>query len=192
MWDIWSGAVSHLLEQYVPKVTINTTSDSPWIDGEARHAINRKRTAWRRVKRLMTEAWCSSVPFMSPEQCLHKALRQNDRNAVREILNEAKVNINGLYYGMTPLMVAVSKGYTEAALTLLDKGADSAIRDVDGSSVFEQAVLKNQVQVVKRLVKRNIFLNEKLKNGHTALTYSAQKKHSALTEVLVDGDVIQA
>lgn len=38
-------------------------------------------------------------------------------------------------------------GYTEAAIWLLKNGADASIPDVNGTSAFEQAVIRNQVQV---------------------------------------------
>jgi hypothetical protein len=56
---------------------------------------------------------------MSPEQRLHKALRENNRIQVEDLLIEEKVNINGLYYGMTPLLVAVSKGNKVSSISLI-------------------------------------------------------------------------
>lgn len=43
---------------------------------------------------------------------------------------------------------------------------------------------------MKHLAACGIYLNGKLSSGHTALTFAAQKKLTALTQVLVEGNQI--
>lgn len=58
LWSYCYNAVTQAVESAVPKVSSNRGGDAPWIDGEARHVIHLKNTAWRRAKRLGTEeAW---------------------------------------------------------------------------------------------------------------------------------------
>ena len=58
LWSYCYNAISEAVDSTVPKVSANRGGDAPWIDGEARHEIHRRNTAWRRAKRLGTEeAW---------------------------------------------------------------------------------------------------------------------------------------
>ena len=80
------------------------------------------------------KAFCLKVPLFSPDKCLqifiissmtlscnirfkmstkeeklHVKIRENNQEEVKLFLNEG-VNVNCIYYGMTPLLVAVGKG----------------------------------------------------------------------------------
>ena len=55
MWLAWYNAVMSVIESVVPKVIIRNSSQPPWFDGQVRHAIKCKRTAWRRAKRCDSE-----------------------------------------------------------------------------------------------------------------------------------------
>ena len=56
MWCSWLRVVSGIVEQHVPRVRVRGNHDPPWFDGEARHSINCKNSAWRRAKRTNSEA----------------------------------------------------------------------------------------------------------------------------------------
>jgi len=57
MWQLWSNAFFNTLDATVPKISLSVNSkDPPWFDGEARHSINVKRTAWRKAKSKNTPA----------------------------------------------------------------------------------------------------------------------------------------
>ena len=51
------------------------------------------------------------------EEQLHMAIRNGDRNRVEELLNKDHVDINCVYYGMTPLLVAISKSKSDIQCT---------------------------------------------------------------------------
>lgn len=48
--------------------------------------------------------------MMTLEEKLHVALRENNRHAIEELVLKSGVSVNCLYYGMTPLLVAIAKG----------------------------------------------------------------------------------
>ena len=47
---------------------------------------------------------------MDKEDELHMAIRGNNEEKVRSLICKEDVDINCTYYGMTPLLVAISKG----------------------------------------------------------------------------------
>ena len=50
MWSSWKSIVTACIDNHVPKVTLKSSRNPPWFDGQVRHAINRKNTAWRKAK----------------------------------------------------------------------------------------------------------------------------------------------
>lgn len=58
LWSYCYNAICQAVDLAVPKASANRSGNAPWIDGEARHEIHRRNTAWRRAKQLGTaEAW---------------------------------------------------------------------------------------------------------------------------------------
>ncbi len=49
------------------------------------------------------------LQMSTPVEKLHIAIRENDLNKVSD-MQSSGVDINGIYYGMTPLLVAISTG----------------------------------------------------------------------------------
>lgn len=47
--------------------------------------------------------------MMTKEQQLHKNIRENNKEDAEKLLNRG-TSINCVYYGMTPLLVAISQG----------------------------------------------------------------------------------
>ena len=47
---------------------------------------------------------------MDKEDELHMAIRENNEDKVKSLICKEGVDINCTYYGMTPLLVAISKG----------------------------------------------------------------------------------
>ena len=47
---------------------------------------------------------------MDKEDELHMAIRDNNEDKVKSLICKENVDINCTYYGMTPLLVAISKG----------------------------------------------------------------------------------
>jgi len=58
VWENWSSAVTHAIEECVPRVKLKDHKAPQWIDSEVRNIQNKKRTAWRKAKRTNSEnAW---------------------------------------------------------------------------------------------------------------------------------------
>ena len=50
-WSLWSSAVIRVIDKLVPKIVIRNTTQPPWCDSEVRHAINKKKTGWRKARK---------------------------------------------------------------------------------------------------------------------------------------------
>jgi hypothetical protein len=51
LWALWQESVNKAVESCVPKITFCNSNDPPWFDGQARHLVNRKKSAWRAAKK---------------------------------------------------------------------------------------------------------------------------------------------
>ena len=47
--------ISDAIDNHVPKARNRDHNEPPWLDSEARHLVNKKRTLWREVKKKNTE-----------------------------------------------------------------------------------------------------------------------------------------
>lgn len=97
-----------------------------------------------------------------------------DAAKVRLLLSKgAKVNARSKL-GRTPLLIAAAyDGATEAALLLIEKGADIKARDEGGMSVLEQAAGVNNIEVVRVLLAKGAAVNTADGGGFTPLIAAA-------------------
>ena len=84
------------------------------------------------------------------------------------------------------LMEATKKGSKEAVKFLIDRGADTSIRDEDGNTLVMKAAYKGHLEVVKLLLNRGADINAKNKNDMTALMWAAYKGHKETVKLLID------
>lgn len=51
-WGRWSDLVMDAVNECVPRAKLKNTKSRPWIEREARHLHNQKRSSWRKAKKL--------------------------------------------------------------------------------------------------------------------------------------------
>jgi len=117
---------------------------------------------------------------------MHAAVRKNDIGSVEKLLSTG-VDIDAVYYGTTPLLVALENGFVDIASWLMDRECDVSRKDAAGKSAFEYAVCNNQIKIVEKLLQHSSDVNARLTSGHTALTYATSKKLLPLVQILLKG-----
>lgn len=117
---------------------------------------------------------------------MHKAVRENNTAQVENLL-KGGASINCLFYGWTPLILAVKKGHTDLALMFIDKGCDIHYKDEQGTSAFQEAVTKNNLKVVESLIQHGVDVNQILLSRQPGLCEAAENDSKDLAKVLIEG-----
>ncbi|KAL3880955.1 hypothetical protein ACJMK2_033157 [Sinanodonta woodiana] len=124
---------------------------------------------------------------MNSQQQLHLAVRENDTAKIEELLKSG-VDINCLFYGWTPLQVAINQGLEDLAVYLMEKGSDiHKQHDKNDPSAFESAVKKRQAKVVKELLDRGVDPNTVLSNQEPAIFLTIEDERTEILDVLIEG-----
>ncbi|XP_064637361.1 putative ankyrin repeat protein RF_0381 [Lineus longissimus] len=129
-----------------------------------------------------------STPEQEKEQLLHKAVRSNDQEMVDKLLNDG-VDTDCLFYGWTPLMVAVKSGHSNLAVWLIERGSNVNFKDSSDITILEEATRRCECDttVVEALLKTNCQPDAEFSDGETPLTVAAEKNKTDLTKILLEG-----
>ncbi|XP_050415302.1 serine/threonine-protein phosphatase 6 regulatory ankyrin repeat subunit B isoform X1 [Patella vulgata] len=120
---------------------------------------------------------------------LHMAIRENNSKKVEYSLSQG-VDINVLFYGWTPLQLAIKLGFEEIAVLLIENGCDFKFHDNKSLSPFEMALKKNQVmQVVEKLLLKGIDGCQLLSTSEPPLIYAVKKGTSLMVQTLINANV---
>lgn len=85
--------------------------------------------------------------------------------------------------GVTPLIVAISKGDIEIVKKFIEYGADVNERS-NGMTPLMIAARYNKVEILKILISKGARLNEKDENGYTALKYAELSNATEAIDIL--------
>lgn len=113
---------------------------------------------------------------------LHLALTKDGLEPIFDKMLEqgADVNVGGrskLIENQTPLYIAVVKKREDLVQKLLEKGADSNIKDSEGAFPLAESVIgRVNPNIAKMLLDKGANVNAQEKNGATALIYVATNK----------------
>ncbi|WP_052379834.1 MULTISPECIES: ankyrin repeat domain-containing protein [unclassified Pseudoalteromonas] len=115
-----------------------------------------------------------------------RAIRHNDLNKVRSLLNNG-VGINENLEGDgTPLIIAVQRNKIELVQALIDLGADvNQATDIDGNALIN-AAMKNNVEIAKLLLDQGANLDAIVINDETALITASRAGHFEMVKFLVE------
>lgn len=104
---------------------------------------------------------------------INEIFKQNDIHKLIKVTNDgfdlvSIASVRGKL-GITPLHVASENGSNEILEYLNDFGANFNIQDNGGRTLLHTAIIGNRISTVKLLLKMDVNLNLKNKQGYTAL-----------------------
>ncbi|NXA93055.1 RN5A ribonuclease, partial [Melanocharis versteri] len=104
---------------------------------------------------------------------LNAAVKNKDKEAVLELLEQGADVNSQVGTGWTPLQTAVQTGEEDLVRLLLDRGACLRARKDNGGTAFTEAGIAGNVEVLKLLLELGADLNEQDINGFTAFMEAA-------------------
>lgn len=116
---------------------------------------------------------------------LMRAVSKGDLQRVEELITPTNVN-DSREDGFTVLMMAIKRGHSEIAKTLIAGGANVDASDEEGETALMIAAWKNNLEIARLLIKTGADVNASDKDEFTALIYAANQKHEAVMELLID------
>ncbi len=128
------------------------------------------------------------------DQSLATAVSKGDTTALKALLAKGVAADTPTTHGLTPLMMACSRGRLDMTQLLLDKSADVNARMPDdigdgpesgGFTALFFAASKDRVEVMRLLLKRGARVDAKSSDGDTALGWAAAFNHPAAAELRV-------
>ncbi|KAK3099613.1 hypothetical protein FSP39_007044 [Pinctada imbricata] len=101
-------------------------------------------------------------------QQLHLAVREGNQGEITKLLDSG-VDINSMYYGWTPLQLCLNQNNESLALLLIDRGCDVHLHDKNNVAPFEEALIKGQTKVVRKMLNKGVDPNTPLSSGDPPL-----------------------
>lgn len=112
---------------------------------------------------------------------LHKAVSRQDLEKVRQILEEHIAVVEVMdKFGLTPLMVAAQKGFTDVMEILLEFNADPEYSNSSGKTALMIACYAGQEDAAKLLREHGASWETRDRNGLTAVHWTADGGHDDL------------
>jgi ankyrin repeat protein len=117
---------------------------------------------------------CAGVYSMEPDascSSLHEAAQENNCSRIQALIDtQADINACGPE-GRTPLLTAIIGDARDAAMLLIDLGADVTLADANGSTALHEAAWKGWDEIVTELLKRRAPVNARDSHQRTPLHY---------------------
>src|SRR4051794_6568423 len=85
----------------------------------------------------------------------------------------------------TPLIWAISEGYHDIALTLIEAGADLNAQNSDGNTPLLRAACEGRTELASVLIKVGARLDTQNKDGYSALILAERRGHHEIVESLL-------
>ncbi|NWW70322.1 RN5A ribonuclease, partial [Climacteris rufus] len=104
---------------------------------------------------------------------LNAAVKNRNKEAVLELLEQGADVNSKTEYGWTPLHTAVQNGEEALVRLLLDRGACLHARKDNGGTAFTEAGIAGKVDILKLLLERGSDINDRDINGFTAFMEAA-------------------
>jgi hypothetical protein len=114
----------------------------------------------------------------------YDAIKRGDLESVKELFDKSIINIKNAY-GVTPLIMAVSRSYEDIAKFLIKNGADVNAKDNEGSSTLLHSCFVDDSKIAELLVRSGADINVQDNFGITPLIYSCSEGYINLAKLLV-------
>jgi ankyrin repeat protein len=118
---------------------------------------------------------------------LHMAVRNDEVEAARRLLQSGASVAAANRYGVTPAMLAAANGSAAMLQLLLDAGADANSASKEGETLLMSAARAGSEAAVRQLLARKADPNRKESwLEQTALMWAAADNHAAVAAALID------
>jgi ankyrin repeat protein len=126
-----------------------------------------------------------AIPCFADTEDLHEAVKKNDLKLIRKILdkNPKAVNLRENVAGFTALHIASHRGYKDAVILLISKGA--AVNKQDTAWGFTPLHLAKSKSVASILVMKGAKIETKDKYGGTPLFAAVTNHHTDVVSFLI-------
>ncbi|NXA66131.1 RN5A ribonuclease, partial [Mohoua ochrocephala] len=104
---------------------------------------------------------------------LNAAVKNRDKEAILELLEQGADVNSKAHHGWTPLQTAVQTHEEDLVRLLLDRGASLHARKDNGGTAFTEAGIAGNVDILKLLLERGSNINDQDINGFTAFMEAA-------------------
>lgn len=125
-----------------------------------------------------------TIQAMDLEKEFIRAVLNGKIDKVRGLVN-AGVDINTRYQGITPLVWAIKKGYSDIANQLLKYGADVTIRDDNGMTALTYAANYGNREIIEPLIDYGADIDARNNKGETALIIALLKGNKEIAKLLL-------
>lgn len=138
------------------------------------------------MKKLIPTLFFSLFCFAAQAQDIFSAARTNNTEEIENYIIQ-KIAINQAdERGNTPLTLACYYDNYDAALLLLQNGANPNAQDTSGNSALMGAIFKGHTAIIKLLIEQKADINQTNFNGATALIFAATFGKSDVTKSLLE------
>src|SRR5690606_8859943 len=129
------------------------------------------------------------IIFMEPHHTLSAELFEAARAGDAAFIVEHAAKVQTIdprdAHGYTPLIIAAYNGHLEAAVALLDAGADVNAQDYGGNTALMGVCFKGYPEIAELLVRRGADLDVQHGNGGTALMFAVMFGRNELVKVML-------
>lgn len=124
------------------------------------------------------------IPANKDQNVLHMVVLNNNLELVRLLISNKKLLEALTKSGLTPLLLAASKGHKDLVAMLLKEGANWAAVDNDGNNALHLAVISDKGDVVKLLASNRKLIDAKNNDGFTPLMLAANLNFEILPDLI--------
>ena len=133
---------------------------------------------------VVTLATSCAPPGTSKREVLHKNVKHQDLQKLKENIEAGKDINQKDWYGYTPLILAAYYGYGQMVEYLCEKGADRDAQNNEGWSALLYAVYYGYEETFNILMNYGPNVNLANNQGYTALSYAKEFNREMMTQKL--------
>ena len=144
--------------------------------------IIKEETPTLKIKKNVNVDYSSPLAKMWPD--FIAAIESGNADAVKKFIEEG-INVSLVRGGVTPLMVAASKGQTDIAKIIIETGVNINEKNENGWTALHKAAHDQAgTSIIDLLMESGIYTEGKDNRGKTALALAEEKKHHDIVRVI--------
>jgi ankyrin repeat protein len=123
---------------------------------------------------------------------MHRAIQQNNRAKIEELITQYDNLNEAAHHGLSPLLLAAESGSPELIKLFTVHGANLQATNINGQNALMLAAAGNHTEAIDWLLKAGVLsISDKDKGGRTALMIAATRLNAKAVEQLLTADATQ-